>query len=160
MKKMLTLVVILLSIASLASASTIAAYNAGTNVISVTVTNNTGSEYIGLSITSGAGILSGFAKGPQAPASTDNFANLGVAGYYQGYGEGELWTCVDTAGVPTYIDGSWLTANFSGAKPSTVTLWAYDENTEGFTAIQTILIPEPATIALLCLGGLLLRKKK
>ena len=42
---------------------------------------------------------------------------------------------------------------------TTLYLYTIDDNTSYATLVDTLVIPEPATIALLCLGGLLLRKK-
>ena len=164
MKKMLTLVLIL-AIASLANAVSVptwtGAYNSGTGVVSVSITDNVGQMYVGLAITDGSAVLGNFAMGANAPKDTGNAFYLGAGLDYEGYGEGELWSMIDFTlppGTPVYDDGEWLVADvLSGT--GTATMWAYDEGTEEFTDMGTIVIPEPATIALLCLGGLLIRKK-
>jgi len=60
-----------------------------------------------------------------------------------------------TAETGTYANGFTLQ---EGA--TEVSLYAVDDAGTLATLVETIIIPEPATIALLCLGGLLLRKKK
>jgi hypothetical protein len=159
MKKLLVLMIVL-ALASLANAVTITGdYNSTTKVISVSVADNEGSLYLGISVTDGDGVVGSFGLGADAPASSENFDMMGEGQYYPDNGEGELWTMVHVSGTPVYVDGEWLVATFSGSTPSTVTVWSFVEDGEVFTEEEVIVIPEPATIALLCLGGLLIRKK-
>jgi len=163
---MLTLVLIL-AIASLANAAPIwtGAYNSGTGVVNVSITNNEGQLlYIGLAVTDGSGILSGFTKGADSPAiGPEMFATLGAGLDYEGYGEGELWIIANTA-EPVYTDGEWLKATCTpGTTDSTVTVWSFAETGDVFTLMGTIdipAVPEPITMSLLGLGGLFLRRRK
>jgi len=85
--------------------------------------------------------------------------SMGEGQDYEGLGEGEVWWMIDVTGTPpVYTDGEWLKATFSGSPPMlpTVTIYEFNIQTEKFTEIT----PEPATIALFCLGGLMLRRNK
>lgn len=165
MKKLLVLVLVL-AMASLASAATVWSMSNTAGAISVSVTENPGAYvYLALGITGGNGVLSAFAAGANAPASSANFADL--ASNFPEAGQGEIWIMIHvTTGTPVFNDGEWLTAsaaNTSTTEDALVTLYQFDDNTSELIALgptATIpMVPEPATIALLCLGGLLLRKK-
>ena len=158
MKKLLVLV---LGLASLANAQIwTGAYDDVTKIVNVSITNSAGRMYIGLAITDGDGTLSPFSMGAQAPVSSAMFATLGAGMDYEGYGEGELWCIIDVRPTPVYTDGEWLKATFSGSMPSTITMYSFNEMTEVFTIEGLMLIPEPITMSLLSLGGLMLRRRK
>ena len=162
MKKLLVLMLIL-ALASLANAAIewSLSYDDITGVVSLDITNNEGQMYIGMAVDSSEATLSGFAAGDDAPQDTDQFAIL--PDDLEGYGQGELWAAAHiTTGPQVFNDGEWLVADFdfaSGVTSATVSALSFDEETETCAVEATILIPEPATIALLCFGGLLLRKK-
>lgn len=158
MKKLLALMVIF-SLTAVVSATPIwtLSYNEATQMITVNISGNQGSLYIGLGIDSGS--LDGFAKGVNAPVDSqmvDNNTNLGIDGLF---GTGEVWTMVHMAGVPTYVDGAWLVAHVNPIVPATVKAFEYIEATGEFVERGSVFIPEPATMALLALGGLLFRRK-
>jgi len=150
MKKLLVLV---LAVASLANAiSFTGAYNPSTDIVTISCTADPETCYIALAITDGGGTLSNFAAGAQAPPDSH------LIGPVTG---GELWQMIHiTTGTPVYVTGEWLTADFSGSIPSIATYYEYDLESESFIELGTINIPEPGTIALLCLGGLMLRRRK
>lgn len=171
MKKLLGLVLVL-AVASLAVATPVYTLTppstefetAVTVPVVASVTGNSGAPvYLMLAVDAG-GILSGFAAGANAPASSAYFAD--VAENFPELGQGELWAMAHfTTGTPVYTDGSWLTANADfapGSEAMTVTLYEFVESTSEVIALgsSTYTVPEPATIAVLSLGGLLLRRKK
>jgi len=158
MKKLLVLMLVL-AMASLASAVPVWTITKTASVITVSVSGNAGQTVIGLAVDSG-GVLSGLAKGAQAPASSSSVAILQE--YYPELGTGEIWAMIHiTTDTQVYVDGSWLTASFAFAEGMTsATVKLYDTpEAGGYTELASLVIPEPATIALLCLGGLLIRKK-
>jgi hypothetical protein len=151
MKKLLAIMLILAA-ASLANAIVLTGtYNPSTNAASVSCISNPESCYIFLAITSGGGTLSNFAKGAQAPPNSG--PGFPITG-------GEVWQMIDMSPSPVYTTGEWLKADFSGSKPSVASFGVFNEETAELTVQGTILIPEPATIAMLCLGGLMLRRNK
>jgi hypothetical protein len=181
MKKLLSLVLVL-AFASLANAI----YPPSYDTISMTLQgdNTPGSGTINLYVVpnplyqldvsmavclKGTGTLSAGTIGASAPAdSQDNGVDMADIDAYYGtslvatYGNGELWTMLSFTSV--YPTGVWLTVNYSGAVAGD-TITAYQSVDGNFDDIylqsNTItIIPEPATIALLCLGGLVLRKKR
>jgi hypothetical protein len=91
--------------------------------------------------------------------SVDNDLGLGIGtGTYGEFRVGPPNTLTyefDIADRATWAENYTL---LPGA--TAVSLYRLSENQDTPVLVNTILIPEPATITLLCLGGLLLRKKK
>jgi hypothetical protein len=79
----------------------------------------------------------------------------GIAGYF-GYTGTDAYTT--TGGL--YVDG--IVFHCEAPTDAVIQLWQYDSSFTTVTLADQVVIhqPEPATIALLSLGGLLLRKKR
>jgi hypothetical protein len=167
MKKLLVLVLVL-AMASLASATVSMTLSGdstpGSGTISMyVVPSPTGQIDLQMAIgLIGSGTLDLGTMGVSAPTdSADTDASLAMMGVDGTYGNGEIWTMTSFTSV--YPTGVWLTVNYTGAVAGD-TITAFQSADGNFDDVDmqsnTIVIPEPATIALLCLGGLLLRKKK
>jgi hypothetical protein len=159
MKKLLVLVV--LAMATVAIAQPIWTYELVDGVVSVSIASNEGSLYIGLAVDPLEGVLSGFTPGANFQQAGPAIMAIVPDEFDPGYGQGEIWSMMDGATVPNYTDGEWLTASFAFAEGSTYAVVHVFEFFEDMSVVDKgeIVIPEPATIALLCLGGLLIRKK-
>jgi len=169
MKKLLVLVLVL-GLASLANAwypGWYLTYDSKTNVITAVAgsTATLGDMYLALVVDS-AGTLSSFTADTNAPESAVSFATLPHLALASPLDTltGELWVFTDSSEPKLYLVGPWFHATFAfaaGPVPSTVSLYEWYENENTITLRDDIVIvPEPATIALLCLGGLMLRRRK
>ena len=113
--------------------------------------------YLALTVDSGA-VLSSIAKGANAPSDSMSAGSLASNAVVLPGETGEVWAMADFSSPYTYGAGTWLTATRTGS-PTTIRLYEVDENS-GTAPLASLYIPEPATIAILSLGGLLLRRKK
>ena len=149
-KKLLAILLFALAIVSSVTAAPVWELSYDTGTITVSVTNAPQwATYLTLSADSN-GIISNSEAGPDAPPDsyTDN---------------GTLWVMIDNSSPYTYNDGIWLTADFAfapGKISSVVSLYEYVEAEAAFYVRDSIVVPEPGTIALFCLGGLMLRRRK
>lgn len=155
MKKLLVLMLVL----GLATAANAVTYDlsgdtmTATGTISVDVTGATADVYLALVISSPGG-LGTFTKGTYAPSMTGSVMAATVNG-----DAGEIWA-FGTIPEELYQDGSWLTAAWSGASTNaTITVYSTPDGLS-YTFLDSVLVPEPMTIALLGLGGLFLRRRK
>ena len=160
MKKLLVLMIIL-GMASMANAAMSWDLTFDSTTVYATVTDNEGSMYLALAIVPADGTLSSFAAGDDMPADGASWGTLADVGL-SALGQGELWAMADTGSTPVYNDGDWLKASWALDSPATsvvVSLYEAQEDLS-YELLDTLLIPEPATVALLALGGLLLRRRK
>jgi hypothetical protein len=162
MKKMLMLILVL-AVASVANAWVLS-YNSGVVTATAQSTDTLNDMYLGMVVDS-AGILSDFGSDPCAPETAANFSNLPESSLPLLLAEqqGELWTFTDSGEPYEYPVGPWFHATFafaSGPAASTVSLYEWYEGDNSAILRAIITIPEPATMALLCIGGLFLRRRK
>jgi hypothetical protein len=160
MKKLLMLVLVL-GIASLANAAPLFSTTPGPDTISFSLLTSGVPECdIYIDYTPLIGLLPGFdpfaaTLSGVEPINALTVQTIAVDGY-------NMWSIAfaSTGNLPTgnmgTLDINGAAANV-GSTPVALPTYDMDGAQIGDT---TIFVPEPATIALLCLGGLLLRKKK
>jgi hypothetical protein len=165
MKKLLVLLVVL-GITSLASAEIMSAmeivYNAGAVSINApngmsSVVDNSGGYWVLIGVDATSGALAA-----TLPASLDLSAIGGDAGDTMLFDVGSgAYGWFVASSTSAWTAASAIYADSFTVQQGVTTLYLYtlDDAAENSTLIDTYIIPEPATIALLCLGGLLLRKK-
>jgi PEP-CTERM motif len=121
--------------------------------------------YFGLIVKSGLGTISGGVVTAATPSAsfldTDPLDQADLAAYFGGagvFGSIGSWTTGTFAGG-TYFDS----INFHADGPGDVLVQlVWTPTLDVFTPIDSLIVhvPEPATIVLLCLGGLMLRRRK
>jgi hypothetical protein len=119
--------------------------------------------YLALAVDSN-GILGSFAKGINAPSDSSFYDTLKNDGWGQ-LGQGEIWVMADASKPYTYDDGQWLTADFdfaTGKTSAVISLYRMNPPGPGGSAVllDSLVIPEPATISLLVFGGLLICRRR
>ena len=157
MKKLLVLSLVL-GIASLASAgfSIVVDTDAGT-----VTANGTADADIYLLLTSDAGVTGG-ALGAAAPSLSGDVgmsaADFAAAVGMSIDGDGLAYVIASSAGE-VYDTGDYLSGAY-GTGATVANLYYFSEITGGNGLLDSVVIPEPATMALLGLGALVLRRKK
>jgi len=170
MKKLLVLVSIL-AIASLASAATMEIYDFGDGTYGIDVPSGmsgktdvipmlgdgSGSYWVMIGVDVSSGAIS--ATIPAIMSLSGIYGDADGTGLFAtGLGVvGEFRT--PAVGTWSAAGGQWADSFTAQEGVLTLYLYAVDDGVSVATLIDTLYIPEPATIALLCLGGLLLRKK-
>jgi hypothetical protein len=173
MKKLLVLVLIL-GMASLANAALLLYVGGvavgGTTITMAPMSSITLQVYSTDTANYNTYLING-ADDPVAMGTLSDGANNSNAGSFAnapetysaggGWGDGYLFNTGSTH-VPTdVVAGVQHTALFTAGVAGETIVYLYDgSDPYGELDRVTLVVPEPATIALLCLGGLLLRKKK
>ncbi len=120
----------------------------------------TGVYFVITGVEPDSGILSLGANASILTLSSANEGDAGDTGLFP-YGVGTYGEFRATN--VTYVASGGLYANGYVLLPGATTspcLYTLDDSMIAATLVAEILIPEPATIALLCLGGLMLRRRK
>jgi hypothetical protein len=165
MKKFLLLVII--NITSLGTAMPIwtGTYNANTGKVSVFIQNGEFNIYMGLAIDSTKGYLGNFQTGADAPCDSMFVCTNEklIPPDFSYFGQGELWLMTDFSTPPRISGGEWLTADVilaPNVNSANIVMYSVNESELNTYYVGTIFIPEPATLLLLSLGGLVLRRVK
>jgi hypothetical protein len=157
MKKLLVLLLVL-GMASAASAALVVSQPDPTSLEVVVSGDLTQDLYL---ILSSDGVLSGFTIGADAPdlsnyaGPTSDLAGMGL--FPVGY-VGEYWVMASSQN-PYPLTGTYLTA-MGGDVGDSVNLSWFDEAGGAGDLGTIILVPEPMTVALLGLGGLLMLRRR
>jgi hypothetical protein len=186
MKKLLVLAVVL-AVTSLASASFLISVNGVVNpgavtmnpsdtvTLDITGAGNSGAAMSMYLLVSGPGISSGGVSlyggalddvRTQSAAAWDIEFDMGPDAFgqfgFNGVTTATVGTFASTVSPQPALNGKLADLiSLHGETPGVITLTLVDQDLVTVYNTQSItVVPEPATIALLCLGGLLLRKKK
>ena len=149
MKKLLFLTAILF-MAPITDGMTVSLNDTGTT-IELSVFGYGSPDYIcGIAmVIESPGLLTNFVEGPEAPTSLKGPVTInGDSGEYRLF-------------VPLnpFVDGVWLIADWSASVPVRVS--AYEGMPrEDWILLDRIQVPEPTTIAMLALGGILLLRNR
>jgi len=160
MKKLLVLVLVL-GMASLANAGLITASSTTPFVITITAADvaSAADVYIDYTNYVAAGGNTADAVLVGSGASIANLfvftvGDQGADAYYAALGNMSSWANGATLAT---LDLNGAGANIGSTQ---ISMDLIDGNTSEVIGSVSVMIPEPATIALLCIGGMLLRKKK
>jgi hypothetical protein len=99
----------------------------------------------------------GTVSGPVAALSAAG--DLGAITLQSAYNGVDCSTLESPGGAGTCTAGNWFTFEYSGSVGDMINLYDYDVSYDDAVG-QVEVIPEPMTIMLLGLGGLLLRRRK
>jgi hypothetical protein len=160
MKKMLSLALVL-GMAVIANAA----------VINFSGNNNVGAGAVNLNVTDVGEWLDGFmvitiqgtgtltsALGPAAPTEAALAGTMAQFDLATTYGNGDVWTMISSTSV--YPSGVWINAAYAGAVAGDVLTARVSLDGATWTDLGSItIVPEPATMVILALGGLLFRRK-
>lgn len=101
------------------------------------------------------GVLSNFTSIYPPPPGIPPFPQpITISGY-----SGEVWAFVGPAPEP-YVDGVWLTADWSSTVPVWVRAYETFDGGMSWILLDQIQVPEPMTVALLGLGGLFILRRR
>jgi len=161
MKKLLVLVLVL-AVSAIANADLVGSLTLDEGIVSLNIMGSPADPFYAIAI-QGAGTLSGFAAPALVGSDVAGSPAMSFAGLdlVETYGNGVIWTFVDSSDPYVFPDGTWLTAVLSGAVAGDViTGYQYDAENDAFIALGSVtIVPEPITVALLGLGGLFIRRK-
>jgi hypothetical protein len=134
-------------------------FNVPQNSVITVVSQNT-SSWLGYIIVQegGTGVLSN-ATALSAAGNIASVSPYSEAGWGTGY---QLTVAMSPGGVPAVGVGSQFSMNFAGTlgKTARISLFLDPQFTTPVSSVLVTVVPEPMTILLLGLGGLLLRRRK